>query len=207
MMRKVLITLLFMIFGLTVKVIAQNTPKCPEVSVTGSGGIVEPGQEISFVLNIKNVDPKLKLTYKWTSNGEIKEGQGTTLIKVLFNEPGSNLISTVEIFGLPDGCGSVATEAVIFCSPPAAELIFEFSGPLTSDSLTWIQEAYKNRNPTNQFYVMLPGNNNSHSDETRDTLSVLSSVFQERGTFEFTGKADSPIKIYAVPPGASNPKP
>lgn len=196
-----------LVLGISNNASAQGTSKCPEINVTGPAGLTYPGDPTTFLLTIKDLDPKLKVTYKWTSNGEIIDGQGTTKIKVLSNGDGTHLTSTVEVDGLPVGCPSMASEIVQGDPSPEAELLFEFSERLSTQVATKIKEKVATLSPYVQFYVLLPGSKDLHSDETGDTLSVLRSIFKERGTFVFTDKKDYPVTIYAVPPGASNPQP
>lgn len=205
-MRNLLITTIFLSAAMTANLVAQSPPKCPQVEIIAPKNAVEPSEIGVFTLDIKPVDPQWKLTYKWTSSDEIREGQGTRQIKVLFSNPGSNLVATVEIIGLPANCTQFLTVAAPICDCVDPILLDQFTGALKSEFLSENQEYIKN-NPNVKIHVFLPGSENDHSVETRDTLSILRSIFKERGTFVFTDKKDYPVTIYAVPPGASNPQP
>ncbi len=108
---------------------ANETSPCPTISVTGPSGIPTPDEPITFTAEISEEAKKFKTEYKWTvTNGEIIEGQGTTVIKVLWKEMCEKSLSAeFKVIGLPKNCISVASERAATVCPPSSKLVDEFS--------------------------------------------------------------------------------
>jgi hypothetical protein len=85
---------------------------CPTLEVTGPSGVTARGAIMPFVVLVS--EPRLKnLSFAWTiSMGTIAEGQGTRVIKV--RAPAANgtknIVATVTVQGLPQGCRNVASD-------------------------------------------------------------------------------------------------
>lgn len=101
---------LILVFCLAAFAQTDQTSSCPAISVSG-GGVVESGEPMIFRAEVKGFDLE-KLTFNWTvSNGTIIEGRGTPDIKVdTTGLSSSSITATVEIKGLSEGCGSIASE-------------------------------------------------------------------------------------------------
>jgi len=106
-MRKAALVLIFLLTGLAVQVTAQ----CPTIKVIGPAGITNPGDDITFRVELNVIGPKLR--YSWSvDEGTIIKGQGTpemTLATVGLD--GVVVAATVKVYGLPQHCESSATES------------------------------------------------------------------------------------------------
>src|SRR6478672_1633785 len=103
------VVLSFLFAALTVS--AQVNPQCPNISVTGPAGLIQPGELIPFTVTVKPTESTL--TYKWTvSRGIVAEGQGTPTIKVRVAPRDFDVTATVEVDGLPQECVKRASETV-----------------------------------------------------------------------------------------------
>ena len=73
---------------------------------------------VNFAARVTGDDPSNKLTFNWTvSAGKIISGQGTSSISVdTADIEGKTITATVEVGGIPDGCGNKAS-----CSTPIAD--------------------------------------------------------------------------------------
>lgn len=102
-------TFLIMIFVLTglVSVSAQ----CPTIKVVGPAGITNPGDDITFRVDVKVFGPKL--SYAWAiDKGTIIKGQGTPAMTLTTIGLAGDVVSaTVEIDGLPQHCENTASES------------------------------------------------------------------------------------------------
>ena len=108
----------------TEKVSVKECPMCDlpcfclnmDTSVSASTNMVKAGETLTFTAQIKS-KPTFKIFYSWTiSQGEIIEGQGTSIIKVKTTREmaGTNLTATIEIIA-----GGICSA----CEPPIAETI------------------------------------------------------------------------------------
>lgn len=206
-------TLLILAFGTTA---AQDSrPDCPAISVTGPAGIVQPGEEASFIANTDEAGKKYHLNYQWsTSIGEIVSGQGTSSIKVTWPAGVSTITITVEIKGLPNGCPATASAMESWCAPPVPISIDEF-GRLSNNSIkAKLDNLFVDlsNNPGSQGYIINYGNVKEIS--IRERLIVRSVSFRNfdrsritlvRGGLHESGKVYT--RLWRVPPGANDPTP
>jgi hypothetical protein len=102
----------------------KNAKFCPTITITGPAGVTHSGNSAVFSVSVSDqIDENL--LFAWlTSRGEIIEGQGSRVIKVLSSEDdrGGTISVTVRIKGLPDGCTDSATEKAVVvpgCALPA----------------------------------------------------------------------------------------
>lgn len=81
---------------------------CPTLSVSCPLGRDLP---VVFTATVSNVGSSQTLKYYWAvSKGKIKSGQGTRTIEVDGSSTDSRgLTATVEVIGLPEGCGNKAS--------------------------------------------------------------------------------------------------
>jgi len=202
------VVLSFLFAALTVS--AQVNPQCPNISVTGPAGLIQPGELIPFTVTVKPTESTL--TYKWTVNvGKIIEGQGTPTIKIIDVPVASTLTAAVEVGGLPSECPKTASETVSDLngfSKPKAEKLDIFTLPLSSVSNKRFQSITDaiNSNPTSQSFIFIPANH-----KVRDELvSRLYKMIHEnldfpRITFIETEAGSKIIEVWLVPPGATPP--
>ena len=96
---------------------------CPVIDVVGPSGIPGLGEPVVFKVQVEPALPGL--AYKWTiSSGKITDGQGTTVLKVLPDDPRYsgpvNLTATMEIVGLPKGISTGGSFVRVWQVPPGA---------------------------------------------------------------------------------------
>lgn len=110
-------------------VVTPAPANCPTLEVTGPSGVTARGTIMPFVVLVS--EPRLKnLSFAWSvSTGTIAEGQGTRVIKV--RAPAANgtrnVVATVTVQGLPQGCRNVASgTAEIAFSGRLSNEIFAF---------------------------------------------------------------------------------
>lgn len=128
-----LLLLLFLVSAGAEQAYSQS---CPQFSVACPDSITP--DPVNFVVRVTGDDPSNKLTFKWTvSAGKIISGQGTSSISV---EPtgfeGKTITATVEVGGIPEGCGNLASCATpTVCPPPPTARKFDEYG-----DLSWAEE-------------------------------------------------------------------
>lgn len=213
-MRFVILTLTLLILALGSVVAQESRPDCPAISVTGPAGIVQPGEEASFIADTDEASKKYDLKYQWsTSIGEIVSGQGTSSIRVKW-PGGDTLTATVEIKGLPDGCPVTASESVVWCAPPVPVLVDEFGKVSKNDIDERFRRFYAelSNNSGSQGYIINYGTDKEIA--ARERVIVNSISFRNcdrsrltlvRGGMHESGKVYT--KFWRVPPGADNPTP
>jgi hypothetical protein len=107
---------------------------CPEIDLSGPSSLPNPGDPVTFTVQVDTRGKDLKLEYVWSiSVGEIVSGQGTSEILVKRRNSNDNVTTTVEIRGLPVGCpntqlGTMGCDSLV----PEPQLIETFRGPITA---------------------------------------------------------------------------
>ncbi len=109
-------TILVLTFCICTFAQTNEASPCPTISVMGPAGIPSPDEAITFTLSLSKEAEKFNLKYNWTiSSGEVIEGQGTQIIKIL--EPkifmGESFRAAVEVIGLPKECGTVTASETL----------------------------------------------------------------------------------------------
>jgi hypothetical protein len=197
----------FLFAALTVS--AQVNPQCPNISVTGPAGLIQPGELIPFTVTVKPTESTL--TYKWTvDGGTITKGKDTATINVSVRPDASALTVSVEIGGLPDECPRTASETIsdLNGSSPKAKKLDTFSLPLSSISDKRLQDVADaiNDSLTSQSFIFIPA-----SRKIRDELIARFYKFVRHGldpprvTLVETSADNKIIEVWLVPPGASEP--
>jgi hypothetical protein len=199
---------------------AQTNPQsnCPEIYVSG-GGFVEPGEPMSYTVNVKGFDAS-KLSFNWSiTTGEILAGQGTSTIKVLKKKDDrQNLTVTVEVKGLPESCGVVtASETEPICSCVIVPVLFDEFGKLPNSELRARFDAFfvaLGKEPNAQGYIIHYGTNREIA--SREALFRKHISFRKyeanritfvRGGANPTGQTGFYTRLWLVPPGADIPTP
>src|SRR5215510_1197598 len=91
---------------------------CPTVMVTCATADCYTSP-YSFKVIVGNGAPNLTLAYQWTvTTGRIVDGQGTSAIRVIADQPRNNLTATVEVKGFPAECSGMASISLILSDPP-----------------------------------------------------------------------------------------
>jgi hypothetical protein len=103
---------------------------CPTIDVTGSPRIIQFGETATYTANLSEEAKKFNLQYQWAvSGGEIIEGQGTLVVRILRKpeNAGESLTLTIEIIGLPEKCPNTSSESLACTLPPSLLTVDEFS--------------------------------------------------------------------------------
>jgi len=206
---KALLSLALLVLSSTFA-IAQDTTaeKCPSISVTGPAGIVDAGELAPYTVTVSNAE-QYSLEYAWSiSAGRIKEGQGTSSIKVI--QPTTTLTVTVEVKGLPEGCETSASETVIYDAAPDPIKFYELQPNQSFDARTVAAEMLEN--PNNQLYILAGdvGRKNSPAfqQKQRTIIDLLArlGIATDRITMAPVYSDAELSQFWRVPPGASNPQ-
>lgn len=100
---------------------------------------------VTFTANVKNLDSKIKPTFKWRiSNGEILSGQGTSSIEVQIRS--ENVEAIVELVGLPKTFSSCPvrlskTVNVAACCLPCASASIKAPDSISSSDRVFTADA------------------------------------------------------------------
>jgi hypothetical protein len=192
-----------------ISISAQVNPQCPNVSVTGPMGMINPSELIPYSATVKPTESIL--TYKWTAiGGTIADGQGKSTIKVRVDDGASTLTVTVEIGGLSDECPNRASETVsdLTGNRPTPSKLDTFSLPLGSISDDRFKSiaALLNKDPTSQLYVLVPTNRAAWKPLIERLDRYTHSEFNPmRITFVEMNGTNNIVEVWLVPPGANPP--
>ncbi len=197
-------------------VAAQNEkPECPTISVTGPGGIIEPGDTATFTANVADPQRFGPLQYKWTfTGGEILKGQDTTALEVRAKKTMPvQIYATVRVLGLPQGCLDTAAEKVEFFGEPFPVSLDEFDRLANAAVKTRLDEFFAElkKHPHNQGYIINYGTDKAI--QAREKLILANINFRKFDSSRITlvrgGYNEGHIntKLYRIPPGADNPVP
>lgn len=190
---------------------------CPTVDVSG-GGVVEPGQSMSFTANVSGGNVS-SVSYNWSvSAGTISSGQGTPSITVdTTGLADTNVTATVEINDSTGtcNCGRSDSETGSVAARKVPRLFDEF-GPLSNDDVkARIQNLYVElgNDPGAQGYIINYGTDREvarREKQIRDAITFLnldaSRVTLVNGGANPNGKGVY-TKVWIVPSGADNPQP
>lgn len=113
----------------------QGETLCPTISVECADS--DAGSTFRFTAKVSSAS-SAKVSFKWTASvGKITDGQGTASIivdKTGFG--GQTFTATVEVGGLPDGCGNTASCSLIFCDLVVARKFDEYGSETKAVVLT-----------------------------------------------------------------------
>jgi hypothetical protein len=213
--------LLFFAFFFAVAASAQTnqTSDCPTVDVSG-GGIIQPGESMTFTVNVEKFD-LTKLSFKWTvSGGEILEGQGTLSIKVLKKNDVENTTATVEIEGLPEGCQSTESETGSVIIDYRSILVEEYGKIIFAKERTKLdiiaarlsENVYFSKYATVYFIVYLTNKQKPAEIKARQAniekyLIETHKIPKNRINFVLSDSDAYLTKVWLVPPSADAPQP
>lgn len=189
---------------------------CPTLSVSG-GGIVEPGQAMSFRANLTGGTGNSAVSYTWSvSNGRIVRGQGTSSIEVdTAGLDNTNITATVNISKpcATKTCATTASETGSVAKKVVEAVMVDEFGALKPDDLRARIDAFivaLQNNPGNQGYIINYGS--AREVAARENLIKNHLNFRKFPVSQVTmvrGGTTGPInsRLYRVPTGAENPKP
>lgn len=218
-MKQIIFTLtLALVFSISA--FAQNDKLgCGTIQITG-GGMVRPGDPISFTANVTGVTKDLTFKYEWkTSAGTISSGQETPSITIDTTglAGGTNVTAEVRIKGLYDNCVDTASEVGGIISQPVCRCIIDEFGKLSNNEVkARIQALFValENEPTAQGYIINYGTDEEIGVREKQIQKAI--IFLEldanhltvvRGGENPRGERGVWTKAWIVPTGAQFPQP
>jgi hypothetical protein len=188
---------------------------CPTGSISGPAGVTNPGDTMSFTLNLSGGPD---VTYNWTvSGGTIETGQGTPsiVVRTSMAEAGTTITATVALGGLDPACSCTTSysESGPVQPKPDAVLVDEF-GKMPNDDIRGRLDLFfteLSNNPNNQGYIINYGTDKDIA--AREKLITNHITFRkfDRSRITLVRGGDTgegaKTKLYRIPPGAVNPNP
>jgi len=188
---------------------------CPTGSISGPAGVTNPGDTMSFTLNLSGGPD---VTYNWSvSGGTIETGQGTPsiVVRTARENAGQTITATVELGGLDPACNCIRSynESGPVAPAPEAVLVDEF-GKLPNDDIRGRLDNFfteLSNNPNNQGYIINYGTDKDIA--AREKLITNHIAFRKFDRSRITlvrggDRGNGPeTKLYRIPPGAVNPNP
>jgi hypothetical protein len=205
---------------LSITATAQSNPApaCPTLTVTGPAGIPNPGDFISYIVQLTGNIPA-NVGFKWSvSSGKVVEGQGTDQVKIDADwMSGVSITATVDVLGLPEGCPTTSSETM-------AVSVDNFDPVLTDQYSTQVGRventrliayaAEMNKHPNSFAYILeyfLPRTKKTAIEKkvamTRAALVKAGLAANNFRIVVVTDADQNLTKLYRVPPGANNPTP
>ena len=161
-----------------------------------------------FKAQISDGAQNQKVSYQWSiTSGRIVNGQRTSTIQAVANDS-HNITATVEVQGLPAGCGQAIASLSIFTEPaPPVQEIDEFGPlPLEKIKLRLDKLAYQLRNQPGARGYILSSGKWSLSGSARKYLLTEHGLESGRVVYvQRKTKRPLMIKLYIVPARANPP--
>jgi len=192
----------------------QGRSECPEISVLGPAGVINPGEDIVFVATLTGTAPE-RVSYAWAiDNGEIVKGQGTLKLTVHDKRRwGGSVNATLTVSGLPEACPRTASEVYTLVVDPGPEKI----GSITDSTYTIgnvllgkIASSLREE-PNSQLYVWVYVGSDKAKFYLLKThlLGQLSrtKIDPSRFTIEGTSESGRGAVFWRIRPGVSYPNP
>lgn len=124
-MKNLLTSILVLTFSVSTFTQTNETSTCPAISMIGPSGLTRSGETVTFTAEVSKEANKFNPKYNWTvTGGEIVEGQGTLVIKVLQKDSKDSFSATIEVIGLPKACPNTYTTTPVI--EPAIADIFPY---------------------------------------------------------------------------------
>lgn len=220
-MKKAIFTAIFILtfcifsFGQT-----QNNPNCPEIKVTGPSSVTSPGETMTFMVNVSDVDLD-KIEYQWSvDKGTIIEGQGNPVIVVSTDGlDEATITANVKIKNLPQGCSDSISETGIVAPICILPITLDEFGklPISDEKARLDAVAVEITARKEEFiaYIILyyPSKKGKKSYENR-AARIRKHLIEKRGISSekviIISGGDEPeerTRIYLIPAGAIPPTP
>lgn len=210
---KKLLLVCFLIQLSSAYLLAQSNTKCPSVSVIGSSSTARIGESVTFTTNISDVTQLKNVEYLWSvSAGQIAEGQGTRVIRVLTdnNMGNTTITATVEIKGFPANCASVfSVNADILYACVLPLKIDEYSAmPFAKEKmrLDYVASELKSQKDTGLVFVMFYSKKTNQAyirnriAKIKSYLIKAHSLSEKDMKFVMDGESENPhTSIYLQP--------
>lgn len=102
--------------------------QCPTITIECATELIEPNKPFKVTVNVDGADPKLSLSYNWsTSAGTIVSGQGTPAIIIQNPLPHcQTTTATVEVAGLDSSCQRTASCTTTIYGIPVSRKFDEY---------------------------------------------------------------------------------
>lgn len=193
----------------------KKAKTCPEISVTGPGGVTAPGDTMTFLADFSGDVPEGLRCFWSVTDGEIVKGQGTLRLLVRFRPRaiGSVATATIHITGLPAGCPETFTERPGMTIDPGPERL----GAIKNVSYTISKQLIRkigsalNASPNSQLYVWVYSASSATDFARLRSVLVrqLSATKVDPGRFSIERAFGSKPKavFWLIRPGVENPAP
>ena len=207
-------TILGLGFGLSVFAQSENS-SCPKIEING-GGVVRPGEPMTFIVKLENEAKFPRIEYEWTvSNGTISGGQASPVITVDTTSLETNITATVKIKGLPENCADTASETGNVSPIKDIFPIDEF-GKLPNDEVKARMDALfvsLGNEPNGQGYILNYGTDEEVAVREKQIQKAINYRKYDASRVTVVRCGANPngagvwTKVWIVPPGADNPQP
>ena len=216
-MREIGLFLALIAFSAVAAAQADNGIECPEISITGPAGITNPGDVMIFSVNVIGRIPD-GVKYHWkVVDGEIESGQGTRSLRVRTpNKSSFNTVATVEVVGLPEGCGTTASASspvACFCVPILIDEFGSVSRKVLNARIANFIEQLRDQPESRAFIILYfePKTQKSVVDrrigEINDSLLKIYRLIKEQFEVVAATRDIAGVRLFIVPPGAELPTP
>ncbi|MEO8573378.1 MAG: hypothetical protein ABI481_05370 [Pyrinomonadaceae bacterium] len=196
--------------------VAGVSAQCPTISVAGPAGITMPGDLMYFRAELTGEIPN-NVSYHWKiKDGEIIAGQGTLEIRGKYSTSVwyGNVLATITVSGLPEGCSNTASEKLNMTGPePEPELLGSIRGGkyvINQDLIEQLGNALRQQ-PNPQLYVIVYSRlaENKFTGLMWRLLKQLSltKIDHSRFTIVRSDIKDQEAAFWLIRPGVSNPAP
>lgn len=213
MTKSILIIIFITLFGTAI--FAQNDSGCPILHITGPPGVTKLGETATFSASLSGDYDEQKIRFNWSvDQGEIIEGQGTTVITVsTAGLEDSTITATVEISGLPEKCGllSASETGIPDCGMPIESL--SSIADETDEEIKVIIDSYIVRlknNPNSTLFLLSYGSGKEIEKRENKIKSLLKNCSINLNMIVFLSKEENEkirTEAYLAPPGATPPTP
>jgi len=216
MKRIIFITILALIFSFSAFARNENA-SCPVIEVIG-GGVVRPGEPISFTANVRDKIKNSNFEYDWSvTQGTILSGQGTASITVeTTGLLDISLTATAKIKGLPENCTNVFSESVSVsdgCRLPI--LLDEFGKLFNNEANARIRALYARlgNELNSQGYIINYGTDEEIAAREKQIQKAINLLKLDPGRVTIVRGGSNPngegvwTKIWVAPLGTDNPQP
>lgn len=209
--------ILALIFSLSAFAQTEN-PACTNAGI--SGGSVEAGMPMKFVVTVSGMTDKTGLGYEWTvSAGTIASGQGTCAIIVDTTGlvDGTEITAQVKVTGLPEHCpNTLSKTGAVIVKRITPEMLDEF-GNVPRDEVRVRLDAMiiaLGQSPNATAYIVSYGT--AAEIDRREKIIKEHIAFRKydanrvvfiRGGANLRGESGAFTRFWILPPGAVSPEP
>ncbi len=190
--------------------------QCPKIEISGNYSIMD-GDVTSFSVSINGGDVRFSPKFDWTiSDGKLKAGQGTSVIRVdTAGTGGQTITATVEVGGLPASCSRTSSISADIDRKPEATKVDEYGNVNDEDEMARLDNFALQlaSNPNDQACVVVYAGKYGKSGDSKVAIGrIRSYLVKTRGVDSSRivtmdgGKKENPTReLWLVPSGATPP--